>query len=187
MGALSRSRGSRLCRRPLPGALTLEQLNHRPVKRRKVIRFTTRRQIAVSHRFFVHPLSSGIAKVSLKRWPGGNLPALSRSRLEDRPRSVTDRSHRLLRIEKSFNKLNGLRLNAKLIWVYNAPWEEERIEFIGARFFERDIDCDVISPFSKFPPTHFSVFRGDNLRLCPSRVESLARFHKFYLFEAVGN
>jgi hypothetical protein len=59
-----------------------EQVNHRAIECRDVVRLAGGNKIAVSNRFFIDPFSPGVAQVGHERQPRSDLSASSEMRRE---------------------------------------------------------------------------------------------------------
>jgi hypothetical protein len=51
-----------------------EQIDHRPVERRDIVRLAARHEVAVGYDFLIYPLRAGVPEIGLERRPRGDAP-----------------------------------------------------------------------------------------------------------------
>jgi hypothetical protein len=128
-----------------------EQLEHGPIKCRKIVRLAAADQISFLDHLLVNPLRSGVAEISFQGRPGCDAPPARMAGFDNGPWTMTNRGHRFVRVKKGLHKGHGLRLYAQLVGIDDSAGQQQRIEIVRLRLVERLIDTDLFAPLFEFP------------------------------------
>ena len=88
-------------------------------------------------------------------------------------------------VEECLRERHGLGLNPQRIKVDEAARQEQSIEFLRFGLIERNVDPELVTPFSEFPRADAFGLRRDDLALRASFIECLPRPLQLNLFETV--
>ena len=159
----------------LPLTSSAEHLDHFPIECRHVARTAARDQIAVDNDLLIYPVRSSVLEIGFERRTRGHQPAASRVDLSDGPWATADCRHRLAGVEERFRERHGLGLNPQRIEVDKAARQQKSIEVLRFGLIERNVDPELVTPFSKFPRADAFGLRRDDLGLRAGFVERLPR------------
>src|ERR687898_1378159 len=102
-------------------------LGHLVAEGVQVVGFAARHEAVVHHDLLVNPVAPRVADVGSDARPGSDRAVAQDVRLDERPRAVTDRGHRLLRLEEGAHEPNRVVVGAEEVGVGHAAGKHEGV------------------------------------------------------------
>src|SRR5829696_8385104 len=102
-------------------------LGHLVAEGREVVGLPARHEPVVHDDLLVDPVASRVADVGLDARPGSNRAVAQHVRLDQGPRAVADRGHRLLRLEEGAHEPNGVVVGAQEVGAGHAAGKHEGV------------------------------------------------------------
>jgi DNA ligase D len=164
---------------------TCEQLDHRAVKSRNIIRLAAGDQITVDDCFLIDDIRSGVLQIGSDRRPRGHASASHLLGLDNCSRPVTDRRHRFACVEECPHERNGSRNYSQLVRIDHTARKQQCVEVLRPSFFELQIDWKRLAPVRKVPAAHLVAVGRDDPRVGPGLIERFARFGQFHFFKTI--
>src|SRR5260370_2189423 len=128
-----------------------EELYHCFVEGRNIVGLTAGDKILVIHDLTIDPLRSCVAKVGLKRWPGGHRLSADGVGLDERPGGMTDGGDRLTVVEETLYEGYGLRIGSEVIRVHDAAGQVQRVVFAAVCRRQLNVNLDLVAPVGHVP------------------------------------
>src|SRR6266702_77667 len=128
-----------------------EELYHCFIEGRNIVGLAAGDKILVVHDLTIDPLRSCVAKVGLKRWPGGHCLSADGVGLDERPGGMTDGGDRLTVVEETLYKGYGLRIGSEVVRVHDAAGQMQRVVFAAVCRRQLDINLDLVAPVGHVP------------------------------------
>ena len=132
----------------------------------------------------VHPAAAGVADVGLQARPTREHPALDDTRLDERPRRMTDRGDGLSGLEERADELDRVRVGAELVGVGHAAREHEPDEVVRVRVGDRDGGLEDVLLVEMVERLHVARFRGDEHGCALGLLHRLPRVGELDLLDA---
>jgi amino acid efflux transporter len=117
----------------LAGGAVGDGLEEGRVEGREVVGVAARDEVAVLHDLLVDPLRSGVAQVGLQARPARDRAAAHDVGLDERPRGVADRGHRLATGDEVADEGDGVGVGAQCIGVRDAAGQHQGVEVVDGR------------------------------------------------------
>src|SRR5437016_6339314 len=110
-----------------------ELLDELRAELREVVRLTTGDETVLGVYDLVDPGAAGIADVRLEAGPGADLPPAYHVRLDEHPRTVTDRPDRLARVEERLDEGDRPRVHPQVVGVRYAAGQDQPVVVVRVR------------------------------------------------------
>ena len=121
-----------------------ELLDDLLIEGREIVGVATRDKAVIGLDLLVDPVAASIADIGLEARPGGQGAPAHHIGLDESPRPVADRPHRLSGLEEAFDEADSILVDPQIIGVDDAPRQDERVILGRLRFLHRFIDRAVV-------------------------------------------
>ncbi len=99
---------------------------------------------------------------------------------------MADRTHRLARLGEGADEVQGFVVDAQLIGVRDAAWQQQGVIVAGIRLLQAQVDLDLLARGDVVEGLDLAGLGGDQVHLRARCPQGLQRLGELDLFDAVG-